>query len=259
MDYLSFAKNIVSEAGKTAIYYYHKPHTYHVKGEATNFATEADLACEKFIFEKIKKHFPRDSFLSEEMGMIKGASNFTWVLDPIDGTVNFSRQLLFWGVSLALFKDNQPIIGVIYLPELNNLFFAEKGKGTFLNGAKIKVSNTTILAKSIIEVGLSYPQQRKNQKLHFENFFRNFPAVIINTFSTIGPMCYVAEGKIDGFIIEDDLNWDIAAGQVIIEEAGGIVTDWQGNKISYELESKKYYQTVVSNGKVHEEILGYLK
>lgn len=259
MDYLSFTKKVTKEAGEVTLSYFDKKHTYQIKEGAINFATEADLACEKFVFEKIKKTFPDHSFLSEEMGMVAKKSRYTWVLDPIDGTVNFSRGLPLWGVSLALFEDTLPIAGTIYFPVFDELYFAQKGKGAFRGKKKIRVSSCDKLPRSLVIVEFGYPENRRKLTLPVAGFMKDFPAMFLTPLSTVYDMVSLASGKVEGFIEEHPLIWDIAAGAIIVEEAGGKVTDFSGNKLVYELKKDKYYDVLASNGKLHDEILKYLK
>lgn len=258
MDYLTFAKEVSLGGGKIALFYFNKKHSIHVKEESINFATEADLACEKFVFEKIRKEYPDHSFLSEEMGLVKRKSRYTWVLDPIDGTVNFSRGLPLWGVSLALFDDKSPIVGTIYFPVFDELYFAQKGKGAFHGKKKIRVSSSNKLPRSLVIVEFGYPKNRRKLTLPVAGFMKDFPAMFLTPLSTVYDMVSLASGKVEGFIEEHPLIWDIAAGSLIAEEGGAKVTDWQGNKLVYELTTYKYYQILASNGILHDEIMKYI-
>lgn len=255
MEPLNLAKEATEKAGKAAFKYFNKTHSFHHKGELANFATEADLESEQIIYNLVRKYFPKHNFLSEEMGMVDNSSEYTWVVDPIDGTVNFSHGQPLWGPEIALFKNSQPVLGAIYLPVLNELYYAQKGKGAFLNGKKIQVSKENILARSLIGTELSYPAQRASQKMPFERFFRNFPTPIMCSLSTAYDLAYIASGKMDGFVEENPYAWDIGAGAVLIEEAGGKMTDWNGKPIIWKLTTEKHYNVIASNGILHKEIL----
>lgn len=263
MDLINLAKEAAEKAGKTALTYFQKEHIFHHKGELANFATEADLACEKVIYDLVKKNYPDHNFLSEEMGIVDNSSEYTWVVDPIDGTVAFSHGWPLWGVSIALFKEKQPVMGVINLPLLQEMCFCKKGKGVFCNGKKIRVSGEDVLAKSLVATEFSYPNARPKQKFPFENFYRHFPAVIATTICTVLDFTYLACGKVEGLIEETPLIWDIAAGSILLEEAGGKITDWQGKPIVWELTTEKHYDIIASNRILHKEILerfnSYLK
>lgn len=265
-NFLAVAQESCFKAGKEALNYFNKEHTFHHKGELANFATEADLASEKVIFEMVQKNFPKHNFLSEEMGLVDNKNEYTWVVDPIDGTVNFSHGQVLWGVSMALFKKDKPIMGVIYMPVLKELFWAEKGKGAWVRremgemgeigeGEKIGVSGEKVLEKSLMGAELDYPATRPKQKFPMEKFFRYFPTPITNYLSTVYELTSLASGRMDGFIEESPYIWDIGAGVLMVEEAGGKVTDWEGKPIIWDLGGKKHYNIIVSNGILHKEIL----
>lgn len=263
MEFLTLAQEAGIKAGKVALSYFKKEHTFHHKGELANFATEADLACEKTIFDLARKHFPQHSFLSEEMGLVKKNSEFTWVVDPIDGTVNFSHGQPLWGVEIALFKGNKPFLGVIYLPVFNELYYGQKGLGSFKNGEKISVSRIDNIEKSLIGFEVDYPSGRKSQKFPFAQFIKNTPAVLGLSTSTAYDLVSISRGSMDGFVEEKAYNWDIAGGVVLAQEAGGKVTDWEGKPLVWELNTIKMYDHIASNGVLHKEILerlnSYLK
>lgn len=248
MDLLEFAKKVALESGKEAFSYFRVKHFYHHKGEKANYATEADLASEKTALEMINKIYPDHNFLSEERGHVDKKGEFTWVMDPIDGTVNFSHGQTLWGTELAVFKGNVPVIGVICLPVSGELFYAEKGKGAYCCDRKIKVSKTTSLEESLIGLEFAYPAERKNQKMPFERIIRNLPSMLGCSQSTAYDLAALADGRIDGFIEEAACIWDIAGGSVIVEEAGGKLTDWRGKQIEWVLNyDEKHYDLIASN------------
>lgn len=254
-DIAQIAKEAVLLAGKEALTYFRKEHIYHHKGEDTNFATEADLAAEKVLFDIVKTTFPGHNFLSEEMGLADKRGEYTWVVDPIDGTFNFSHGQPLWGVECGIFKENKPIMGFLYFPVLNELFWAEKGKGAYLGQEKISVSNLEKLSSSLIAFSTAYPAQRKLQKFPFEKFMRKFDSVTSLSLSTAYDLAAVAGGRVDGFIEEITCIWDIAGGVVLVEEAGGKVSDWSGNPISWEPRKNKYYEIIGANPHLHGLII----
>ncbi|MBI3384649.1 hypothetical protein HY030_00465 [Candidatus Gottesmanbacteria bacterium] len=178
MDILDFAKQAAEEGGKAALSYFNKEHTYHHKGHLSNFATEGDLASEKVIYDIVRKNFPRDNFLSEEMGLVDNSGEYTWVVDPIDGTVAFSRRLPLWGIAISLFKGDEPILGVINFPVFKEMYWCEKNKGAFLNNKKINVNTVSDLQKSLVALEYSYADNRPKQKFPFDAFLRNFPGMV---------------------------------------------------------------------------------
>lgn len=242
---LDLAKKITVDAGAETLKSFKQDHTLKHKGEATNFATEADLASEKLIFTEVKKRFPDHNFISEEMGFVKGGGKYTWVVDPIDGTFNFSHGQPLWGVECAVFEGNEPIIGVMYFPVLKELFYASKDGGAFLNQEKIKVSSSPNIDSSLVAFSTAYPSQRKKQKFPFENFMRKFDAITSISLSTAYDLAAVSCGRVDGFIEEITCAWDIAGGVVLIEEAGGVTTDWKGAPIKWNLSNLNHYYEII--------------
>jgi myo-inositol-1(or 4)-monophosphatase len=216
-----------------------------------NLVTEADYASEKAIMEIIKKDFPDHFILSEEAGEIKMDSEYKWIIDPIDGTVNFANGIPLCCVSIGLEKSGKIILGAVYNPILNEFFFAEKESGATLNNKKISVSDKTDVVKSCLVTGFPYTYLDSiNGPLDvFERFIRKGIAVRRLGSAAID-LCWVAAGRFDGFY-EHSLNaWDSAAGFLIVEEAGGKVTDFKGDYYSP-------YQPhiLATNGKIHDEML----
>lgn len=246
-----------------ALSFFAKTHIYHEKEESANFSTEADLASEKIVFDFIKQKHPDDSFLSEEMGFVQKKGNRIWVLDPIDGTVNFSHGQPLWGVSLAVFYEKELQYGAIYLPVLKDLFFAQKGRGVFLNNQKIQVSDRSDMNTALIGFETAYPSGRRVQKFPFDQFLRKTPSVIGLSLSTVYDLAAIAGGRLDGFIEESTCIWDIAAGTLLVEEAGGLVCDWKGHALKWEWEKEKKYNLIAGNRPIQKQLLfsmqNYLK
>ena len=178
----------------------------------TDFVTNSDLKVEKIIIEELKKARPNFSFISEESGKQKGKdNNNTWIIDPIDGTVNFLHGIPHFAISIALKSHNEIISGLIYDPIKDEMFFAEKDNGAFFNNHRIRVSNKNNINDCLFAT---------NDKIMFE---LNFPNR--KTGCAALDMAYVASGRYDGYF-QDKLNlWDIAAGIVLIKEAGGVIND----------------------------------
>ena len=246
-DLLKISQEAVLAAGKMSLSYFQKEHTYHHKGEDANFATEADLASEKMIYQIVRKNFPGHNFLSEEMGLVDKNGEYTWVVDPIDGTVNFSHGQPLWGVECGIFKNSVPIIGLLYFPVLKEFYFAQQGKGAYLNNKKIIVSAINKTSKSLIALSVAYPAQRKLQKLPYEKIIRETDLVISQSMSTAYDLAALGGGRIDGFIEEITCIWDIAGGVVLLEEAGGKITDWRGRPLAWEIKKHKNYDLISAN------------
>lgn len=217
---------------------------------AINLVTNIDHKAEEMIIGGLKKYFPEHGFLSEEIGEIKGNSEFRWILDPLDGTTNYAHCFPFYAISLALEKDGKPMFGLVYDPERNELFSAELNRGAYLNNNPIKVSVISDLEKSLLATGFSYKirESKDNNISHFKDFLLTSQAVRRAGSASLD-LCYVACGRFDGFW-ELDLNpWDTAAGWLIIEEAGGVVTAFNGESYNFYLK-----EILASNGKIHKKM-----
>jgi len=229
-------------------------HTIDYKGEI-NLVTEVDKISEEMITSKINTLFPDHDILAEEFTDIDSGSDFRWIIDPLDGTTNYAHGYPFFCVSIALERLNTMIVGIVYDPMLNEMFVAEKGKGAFLNDREIHVSNTRGIIKSLLTTGFPYDIQKdSHNNLNYFNEMILKAQAIRRAGSAALDLAYVAAGRFDGFW-ELKLNpWDIAAGWLLVEEAGGIVTDMGGN--DYYLESPSI---LASNGRVHKEMMAVLE
>ncbi len=238
-------------ASKVILHYYGKKSAVKQKPNKSLVAT-ADIESNKAIIRIIKNFFPRHSILSEETGFEDKKSEWKWVIDPIDGTHNFLHKIPVFGTSIALEYKNDVVLGVIHFPVLCLTAIAEKGKGAFLNGKRINVSNKKELDHSFVLFDFSYASRKETisflEKLSYKIIdVRNFGSAIYN-------LLLVACGKGDGYVILSTNEWDVAAGLLIVEEAGGRITDLQGKP--WNPHQNKY---IVSNGKIHSKLLKYVK
>ena len=215
-----------------------------------NPVTEADHASEKAIFECIKKNFPGHYILSEESGEIIQDSTYKWIIDPIDGTINFSNNIPICAVSIGIEQEGKMIMGAVYNPFMNEFFFAQTGFGATLNDEIIHVSLKTKVEKSCLVTGFPYTYlDAENGPLQvFEKLIRK-GVPVRRLGSAALDLCWVACGRFDGFYEHKLQAWDSAAGFLIVEEAGGKVTDMKGN----------YYNPyqpgiIATNGKIHDEL-----
>lgn len=213
-----------------------------------NLVTEYDHKSEAAIIEFIRMNIPDSHFLAEESGET-GGGKVLWIIDPLDGTVNFAHQLPIFSVSIAAQKEDQVVAGVIYQPMTHELFVAEKGKGAFLNGQKIKVSSVSQVEKAILATGFPY-DLAKNPYHCIEHFvdILKLGIPIRRLGSAAIDMAYTASGRFDGFFEVELGPWDVAAGKLLIEEAGGKVTHWNG--LPFDINSRE--TIFASNGKIHE-------
>ncbi|MEO6489546.1 MAG: inositol monophosphatase family protein [Ferruginibacter sp.] len=221
------------------------------KEGVNNLVTEADHAAEKAIIHVIRENFPGHYILSEESGEIKTNSEFKWIIDPIDGTVNFSNAIPLCCVSIGLEKCGEMIMGAVYNPLMNEFFFAEKGSGATLNNKPISVSKKNSVVKSCLVTGFPYTYlDMANGPIQvFEKLVRKGVAVRRLGSAAID-LCWVACGRFDGFYEHNLHAWDSAAGYLVVQEAGGCVTDFKG--VDY---SPYQPQILATNGMIHDELL----
>jgi myo-inositol-1(or 4)-monophosphatase len=222
-----------------------------------NYVTDYDLAAEKCIMDHIQTVFPTHSFLCEESGstLLKN-SEILWIIDPLDGTTNFAHHIPLFCVSIGAYDGQQILSGVIYQPITQELFVAERHKGAFLNQKKVKVSNTQVFAGGLGATG--FPRNIQENPFYCVDQFIDIlkrGTIVRNFGSSALNLAYVAAGKFDAYWSVSLHAWDIAAGLLLIEEAGGITTSYGG--IPYEVLSNQ--PLVASNGIVHNELLGYLR
>lgn len=220
-----------------------------------NLVTDADHAAERCVIDHLHAQFPTHGFLAEERGRVElSPSPYLWIIDPLDGTTNFAHGYPAYCVSIGLEYRGRCILGVIFDPSRDELFTAADKCGAHLNGRPIHVSDTTALGSSLLVTGFAYDirDTPKNNLDHFARFALKAQG-LRRTGSAALDLCYVAAGRFDGFW-EVRLNpWDMAAGSVIVQEAGGRLTDFRGKTLSiYEQE------LVASNGHIHEAMLNIL-
>ena len=251
MNFRQTALLAAKQASKVLLHYYGKKESIKVKPNKSLVAA-ADIEANKAIIKIIKKNFPSHSILSEETGFEDNSSDFKWVIDPLDGTHNFLHQIPVFGTSIALEHKNEVMLGILHFPVLCITAIAEKGKGAFLNGKRIRVSGKKNLDHSFVLFEFSYANRMEKvgflEKLvHKTIDVRNFGAAIYN-------LLLIACGKCDGYLILSTHEWDVAAGFLAVQEAGGKVTGIDGKKFA--LSQTKF---LISNGRVHSQILKLIK
>lgn len=248
-------RNTLIEAAKTGAAeiqrFFNSTFTISNKEGVNNLVTEADHAAEKAILQIIKSRYPDHYILSEEAGEIVQDSSYKWIIDPIDGTVNFAHGIPLNCVSIAVEKDGDMILGAVYNPHLNEFFLAEKGKGATLNDKPIRVSSQTETIHACLVTGFPYTYINiPNGPLEiFERFIRK-GVPVRRLGSAAIDLCWVACGRFDGFYEHKLEAWDSAAGYLIVTEAGGTVTDFEGNPFS-----PYQHRILATNGKIHAEML----
>ncbi len=227
-----------------------------LKPGVQNLVTEYDNASEKSIISTIFEHFPDHAILAEESGDIqKGKSPVTWIIDPLDGTVNFARSVPVFSVSIAASIEGVVISGVVYQPMTKELFIAEKGKGAFLNGRQIFVSKTSNFETALLSTGFPYNVDKDPQQC-VEKFAKmQLKGVPIRRLGSAAiDMAYVAAGRFDAFWEVGLHPWDMAAGKLLIEEAGGRVSGWDGSAHPI----LGYNTMLATNGLLHTQMVEHL-
>ncbi len=236
---------------------FHKTHEVTSKEGKKNLVTDCDLESERIILSFLHKTFPSHGFLSEEAGKEgSNSSEITWVIDPLDGTVNFAYQIPLFTVSIAACRGEEVLAGVVFQPMSEELFVAEKGKGAFLNGKQIHVSKQEDMEEAFLAVGFPYDLSKDPAKsIHPLLAFLNQGLPIRRLGSAALDLSYVASGRFDAFFEADLSPWDVAAGLLLVQEAGGKTSEYNGKKRS-PLEKKSL---LASNGFLHEQMLNTIQ
>lgn len=247
------------EAGKILMNNFGIISDYEVKESQSSIVTKADVESEKRIIEIILENFPGHNTLGEETGFQNRNSDFTWVIDPLDGTSNFAAGLPWFGVIICVLKNSIPVMSGCFMPVQNEIYFAEKGKGATRNGKKIIVSAETNLKNILAAYSLDFSDEAGKTERETK-VIGNLVKNIRNLRGTncLIDFCYTADGKLGACINQTTKIWDIAGPGLIIEEAGGIVTDISGNQFDFSLNETNYnrnFTIVCSNKMLHNELI----
>lgn len=252
-DFLKIAEQACRRAGAIQLEGMKKTLSIDFKG-AINLVTDIDRACERAIVELIQGTFPDHDLLAEEGTGQRKDSPYKWVVDPLDGTTNYTHGYPLYCTSIALEYKGEIVIGAVYEPNLDEMYLAEKNAGATLNGKKLQVSEIPILEKSMLCTGFAYNirETTNNNLNHFQNFLMKSQAVRRDGVAA-ADLCYVAAGRYDGFWELNLFPWDVAAGFLILEEAGGQVSNFSGQP--FDIYQK---EILASNGRIHQEMVGVL-
>ncbi len=249
-QYLQVAVTAAKEAGTIQMDHFGKPQRVTYKG-AFDPVTEVDRLCDQAIQKTLRLAYPDHEILTEESSFTQKGSPWRWIVDPLDGTTNYARGFPIFSISIALEKDGEILLGVVYVPVLNELFHAIKGEGAFLNGKKLSVSQTDELKRSFLATGFPYDvQDRPEDYLPYFRHFLQQSLAIRRPGSAAIDLSYVAGGRFDGFWEFKLAPWDMAAGVLLITEAGGKVTDPQGEP--FDIYSRGLL--IASNGRIHGQM-----
>ena len=223
-------------------------HNITYKGEV-DLLTEIDEEAEQMIREELLSTFPYYGMLAEEGGELAGEEDVRWIVDPLDGTTNYAHGLPIFCVSIALERSGEVILGVVHDPVREETFVAEQGRGATMNDDPIKVSDTDELIRALIATGFPYDRAEMPEALELFGRFAATTQGMRRLGSAALDLCYVASGRIDGYYERGIWPWDLAAGSVILEEAGGKLTNYRGDKL--DLDGR---EIVASNGRLHPSI-----
>jgi len=250
-------KNTIIDAlkssGQILIENFKKINKISIKQNQSHIVTKTDLESEKNIVSIIESKFPNHSIIAEETGFKIKNLEYLWIIDPIDGTSNFASQIPWFGILIGVLKNFKPIMAGIYLPYYDELYFAEKGKGSFLNGKRIFVTKETDLKNVLFSYSLDFSEDKL--KTEFEtriikeliDDIRNLRAT-----NSVVDFCYTADGRLGGFINQTTKIWDVVAATLIIEEAGGIITDIKGKPLNFKVNQSNYSRnfTIIGSNKI---------
>ena len=255
IELLEVAKHAAEIGGSSLMENFGKIKTIQCKSNSGDLVTNADIECEKIIINYLEKETPNISILAEESGYKLKEGELKWCIDPLDGTTNYAHGFPFFATSIGLIWNNNPILGAISVPSLNEIYYASPEHGSFCNGEKIKVTNTTSLSDSLLVTGFAYDRR--------EVLDNNYSEFCWLTHRTHGvrrggaaavDLAFVASGKVDGFWERGLAKWDMAAGVPIVEMAGGIVSNYPSG--NFDLNSGR---VLACTPEIRNELINELK
>ena len=251
--YLETAVEIAREAGALLATYFERRVRFELKGEF-DLVTEADRASEKLVVERLRTHFPSHGIVAEEGGGHESASEYRWYVDPLDGTTNFAHGFPIFNVTLGLYRAGEAVAGVVYDPIRQEMFSAERGAGAYLNGKRIRVSSARNLGESLASTG--FPSRKRNQDVNIHFYYQVAMAShgVRRTGSAAIDLAYVASGRLDFFWEFGLMPWDMAAGVLLVQEAGGRVSDMHG--AAHDINTSAH--VLADNGALHEPVVEFL-
>ncbi len=246
---LEASVEIAREAGALLTQFFERRVAFELKGDF-DLVTEADRASEKLIVERLRSYFPTHGIVAEEGGGHESASEYRWYVDPLDGTTNFAHSYPTYNVTLALERGSEIVCGVVYDPARHETFTAERGSGAYLNNRRIHVSKAKALADSLVSTGFPSRKRHLNVNIHFYHQLAMLTHGVRRGGAAAIDLAYVACGRLDAFW-EFKLNpWDMAAGSLLVTEAGGRMGDMRGGPLSM-----RGSHVTASNGLLHDELI----
>lgn len=264
MKYKDFITQLLKEASDIARKSFGKVVGTTKKDGNSHVLTDTDLEIGKMLIEKIQDKFSEHNIIDEEAGVINNKSNFSWVIDPIDGTSNFASGTPLYGTMLGLLKDDVPVAGGLTLPGFSEIYVAEKGQGAYCNSKKICVTKESDLKKTLVAYGIDgyqeNPKFTKDECMLLAEIILNIRN--LRTSNSVFDIAMVAKGNYGAFLNRTSKVWDNVAQQIIIEEAGGVYTDFLGNKIDYSnalSRSQENFTFFASSPILHSALLKIIK
>jgi myo-inositol-1(or 4)-monophosphatase len=251
-QYLDWGQEVAREAGTILLRFYDSNMRFEYKSAGTDvdLVTEADRTSEKHIIERLRGRFPDHDIVAEEGGGRVTGSEYRWYIDPLDGTTNFAHRFPVFAVSMGLEKAGEMIAGIVYDPTRNEMFTSELGAGAYLNNRRIHVSKTVKLAESLSATGFPSTKRKQNSNIHFYHQVTMASHGVRRPGAAALDLCSVAAGRLEAFWEFRLSPWDTAAGKLMVEEAGGRISDMHGAGYHFQSES-----IVASNGLMHAELL----
>lgn len=256
---IEFLAEVLFEAGKVLRSGFGASSTITTKQDQSNVVTESDFRSEEIIRQMISRRFPKHNILGEEHGFENKNSGYTWIIDPLDGTSNFAAGIPWFGILIALMEKDQPVLSGAYLPVVDELYLAESGNGATKNGKMIRVTEEKNLINLLCCYSMDFSEDISKTDMEVQVIKRLVQGCRnLRSTNSLVDFCMTADGRIGAAINQTMKIWDIASPQLILEEAGGKVTDILGNKIDYRLSVDiltKNFTAVAANHVIHSEIM----
>lgn len=255
-DIRKVAQLAAMDAGDFALGEFTKIHKYKEKPVTKDVVTAVDIECEKRIVKILRNNFADHTLLTEERLLPEKLKNYSWWVDPLDGSISYIFNLPFWGVSLALIYNNRVVVGVTYLPSNGELYWATKGGGAYLNYRKIKVSKTRKVVDGVYGIDYGYRDEREEGVKEVTQKISDEVKYLVTYACTAAAIALVAEGKLAGYVHHMARRFDCAAGALLVKEAGGEVSDSDGKPIDWRDTTPVHFTS--TNGKTHQELVDIL-
>ncbi len=256
-DLLRVAQLAAMEAGDYALKQFTRIHVLKEKPMSKDQVTRVDLRNERLILKVLRKNFPEHSIFTEERRLPQEKREYVWWIDPLDGSVSYFFGLPYWGISLALIYQGEPLIGVLFFPQTRDLYWSIKGGGAWRNYKKIQVSSLSRLESGIMAVDYGYQTERLEGVIRITQKIADRVKYLVTYGCTIGALTLVAEGKLSGYIHHMARRFDLAAGGLLITEAGGRISDTNGRPIDWLATEPVHF--MASNGRVHRQLIKVLR